>query len=146
MTRLEKSFGVCANWSIWLQAYLHNRTQTVRTGQSLSSAIPLTSKVSIESVLGPILFSTYVSFICNIITNHSLRHQQYGDYLQLFISLSASHRSSSILQLEFCLYLKFTNGSVWMDCVWIQTNLKLSSSVIETTLTNLSWTPAHRCR
>ena len=104
MIRLDESFGVHGNALLWQQTPQSN---TVRTGQSSSSAIPLSSGAPQGLVLEPILFSAYISPLCHIITNHSLHHQQYADDLQLFISLSATDLSSSSSNL---VYLIFTTG------------------------------------
>jgi len=49
------------------------------------------------SVLGPILFSTYVSPIGSIAASHNLLRQQYADDTQFFISLSSPNCSADVI-------------------------------------------------
>jgi hypothetical protein len=103
LSRLQTSFGITGNSLSWLSSYLSNRSQLVRIGQSASSLTFLTSGVPQGSVLGPILFSLYVSPIGHIVSNHGIDHQQYADDTQLYISLSARNYLSGITKLETCL-------------------------------------------
>lgn len=103
LSRLETSFGVSGSALSWLSSYLSNRTQTVRIGQSSSSIANLVSGVPQGSVLGPVLFSIYISPIGQIVSGHGISHQQYADDTQLYISLSKSNPAIGISQLETCL-------------------------------------------
>jgi len=103
LSRLETSFGVSGSALSWLSTYLSNRTQTVRIGQSSSSINNLVSGVPQGSVLGPVLFSIYISPIGQIVSGLGISHQQYADDTQLYISLSKSNPEIGISQLETCL-------------------------------------------
>jgi len=103
LSRLETSFGVSGSALSWLSTYLSNRSQIVRIGQSSSSVTILVSGVPQGSVLGPVLFSIYISPIGQIISGHGISHQQYADDTQLYISLSKSNPAIGISQLETCL-------------------------------------------
>jgi hypothetical protein len=52
------------------------------------------------SVLGPILFSVYVSPLGRIISSHDINHQQYADDTQLYLALSTTDPHFGISQLE----------------------------------------------
>ena len=69
----------------WLQSYLTNRTSSVRIGLHCSSSVTRTTGVPQGSVLGPLLFTAYVSPIAHL---YSIDQQQYADDTQLFIALS----------------------------------------------------------
>ena len=103
LSRLETSFGVSGSALSWLSSYLSNRSQIVRIGQSSSSITNLVSGVPQGSVLGPVLFSIYISPIGQIVSGHGISHQQYADDTQLYISLSKSNPAIGISQLETCL-------------------------------------------
>ncbi len=105
LSRLHTSFGIRGLALSWLSSYLSNRSQLVRIGQSSSSLVPLSSGVPQGSVLGPILFSIYISPLGQIISDQNILHQQYADDTQLYISLSPSNPNSGISQLESCLAL-----------------------------------------
>ena len=103
LSRLRTSFGITGPALSWLASYLSNRTQLVRIGQSSSPPVRLDSGVPQGSVLGPILFSVYVSPLGNIISSQNILHQQYADDSQLYIALSPSDPQPGIAQLESCL-------------------------------------------
>jgi hypothetical protein len=103
LSRLQTSFGISGTTLSWLSSYLSDRTQLVRIGQSSSSPAHLDSGVPQGSVLGPLLFSIYISPVGNIISNFGILHQQYADDTQLYISLSATDPQPGILKLESCL-------------------------------------------
>lgn len=103
LSRLSTSFGVSGTALSWLKSYLSNRYQTVRMGQSSSPEVLLTTGVPQGSVLGPILFSVYISPVGQIASCHGLRHQQYADDTQLYIALSPVNFHDPIAKLEKCL-------------------------------------------
>lgn len=78
---------------------MFNRSQVVKIGNSSSTTSLLTTGVPQGSVLGPVLFTAYVSPIGHIASAHNLLHQQYADDTQLFVSLSSAS-ASDITKLE----------------------------------------------
>jgi hypothetical protein len=102
-SRLKTSFGISGTALSWITSYLSGRCQLVRIGQSSSVPAPLTTGVPQGSVLGPILFSIYISPIGELVTGHGISHQQYADDTQLYISLSVQNPIFGINQLERCL-------------------------------------------
>jgi len=55
------------------------------------------------SVLGPILFSLYISPITDLVLQYSVSLQQYADDIQLYIACSVSDAASALSTLESCL-------------------------------------------
>ena len=103
LSRLSTSFGLSGSALAWLKSYLSDRTQSVRIAQSHSPLKPCSSGVPQGSVLGPLLFSLYISPIGNLISDHGVLHQQYADDTQLYISLSSSQPFYPLSKLECCL-------------------------------------------
>ena len=67
LDRLNESFGVSGIAHSWLSSYLSNRHQSVRTGQSESPRTRCPTGVPQGSVLGPLLFTCYISPISSIV-------------------------------------------------------------------------------
>ena len=72
LSRLNTSFGISDDTLFWLQSYLTNRTSSVRIGRHCSSSVTCTTGVPQGSVLGPLLFTAYVSPIAGIAHLHSI--------------------------------------------------------------------------
>jgi hypothetical protein len=103
LKRLSTSFGVIGSAHNWLNSYLSDRSSSVRIGSSSSCALSSTCGVPQGSVLGPVLFSIYISPIANIVSQFNVCQQQYADDTQLMIFLSPSDFDTSILNLQQCL-------------------------------------------
>jgi hypothetical protein len=59
--RLKSRFGICGAALSWFRSYLTSRTQYVKVNGKTSASTPLLQGVPQGSVLGPLLFSLYVS-------------------------------------------------------------------------------------
>ena len=94
----------------WITSYLSDRSQFVRLGQSSSSTSACTTGVPQGSVLGPILFSLYISPISVIASKHSITQQQYADDTQLYTAISPAKTPLHSMILK-SVYSLFTPGS-----------------------------------
>ena len=137
LNRLQASFGVTGYTLSWLSSYLSNRSQTVRIGQSTSASTLLESGVPQGSVLGPILFSLYVSPIGQLVSSFGIEHQQYADDTQLYISLCSSNHTSGITKLESCL----TSLNSWFHLNGLCLNPTKSDAILFGTHQRLSRFP-----
>ena len=88
LNRLSVGFGVSGSVLTWFKSYLTDRYQWVRVGQASSSHTLCHTSVPQGSVLGPILFSCYVSPISFIASTFGVGIQQYADDTQLYVSLT----------------------------------------------------------
>ena len=85
--RLEHTFGITGSALLWLRSYVNNRSQSVRVGGDTSTITLCESGVPQGSVLGPLLFTLYVSPAANVISKFAVNHLQYADDTQLYIAL-----------------------------------------------------------
>ena len=107
LDRLHSSFGICNTVHDWLSSYLGIRKQFVSLGHSRSITATYTTDVPQGSVLGPILFCLFVSPFAQIVTKCWVRHQQYADDTQLYISISRNN-TSKLHDREDCLLSLFS--------------------------------------
>ena len=95
-------FGISGMALVWIQSYLNQRTQLVRIGEEKSQVSAVTIGVPQGSVLGPFLFSTYVSPISDIISSHGVQFHQYADDTQLYTAIKSETDEHSLQNLELC--------------------------------------------
>ena len=101
--RLEKRFGVTGTALTWFKSYLDSRYQMVNISDAQSSPSLLSSGVPQGSVLGPLLFTLYISPIEDIIKACGINCVFYADDSQLYITIESCTQLSSVKNLENCL-------------------------------------------
>lgn len=87
----------------WIESYLSERYQSVRAGQASSPCTLCHTGVPQGSVLGPLLFSCYISPISSLASSFGVNSQQYADDTQLYIALTASDLAAELSRLSSCL-------------------------------------------
>ena len=88
LRRLRYTFGVSGPALSWIASYLVSRKQSVRVGEEQSSTTACEYGVPQGSVLGPLLFSLYMSPIARVIGSFGIEHAQYADDTQLYVALT----------------------------------------------------------
>ena len=83
LLRLESDFGVCGLASVWIRSDITGRSCYVAIGDLRSYVWSCDSGVPQGSVLGPVIFSAFVSPISRIMESHGIRFHQYADDTQL---------------------------------------------------------------
>ena len=95
LNRLQTEFGFEGSALDWVASYLQGRMQYVKLDRHSSSHIEVNTGVPQGSVLGPILFTTYISPIDNIAKQYDTFFHRYADDTHLHISLSPSNPISN---------------------------------------------------
>ena len=96
MSRLGKTFGISGLPLTWLESYLADQDQFVRIEGDSSRKLPCEFGVLQGSVLGPMLFTLYVSPVGDVIERLGLHHHQYADDTQLYVSFKTSDRHTAM--------------------------------------------------
>merc|ERR1711972_178376 len=85
LKRLKFNFGINHKALDWFSSYLQNRSYKVKINNTLSDGTKLNYGVPQGSILGPILFSLYITEINNIISSHNLSCHFYADDIQIYL-------------------------------------------------------------
>ena len=100
LNRLRTRFGFDGTVLNWIESFLCGRSQRVCIdGSMVSEAKPLTFGVPQGSILGPMLFSLYVTPLEDIILNHGCNTMIYADDTQIYISCN---NLNTVSMLESC--------------------------------------------
>lgn len=124
--RLEHMLGLKEQALQWFESYLTGRDQRVVVKGETSKPFQLTCGVPQGSVLGPVLFTLYVSPLGDIVRKHGVEFHLYADDTQIYISLEPANpdnHTASFSQLNRCVH-DISN--------WMKTNkLKLNDDKTE---------------
>jgi len=103
LNRLHSTFGIFEATLQWITSYLTNRSQYVKLGNSLSNHKLYASGLPQGSVLGPLIFTIYVSPFASLLSHWGAIQHQYTDNTQLSISISQSSATADLHTLESAL-------------------------------------------
>ena len=124
--RLDSVFGVTGCALSWLKSYLSDRTQATVIGDLHSDPVPLACGVPQGSVLGPVLFITYIQPLARLIDSHPLSHATYADDTQIHCHGPVSTVGALIHDTELCV----EQVKTWMA----ENKLKLNDEKTEAVL------------
>ena len=102
INRLESQFGVDRGASCWLRSYLTDKQQFVKLGDHLSTTTQCASGVPQGSVLGPLLFTAYVSPVGELIESHGVSYHQFADDTQLLVAMNVTDAGPALEKLANC--------------------------------------------
>lgn len=100
--RLELSYGVSGTALDLVNSYLHGRSQVVNVNGQCSPSAQCVIGVPQGSVLGPLLFSAFISPIANVTKSFGVEQHQYADDTSLFITVSRDDRVTQVQRLSEC--------------------------------------------
>ena len=100
LSRLQTSFVISGLALAWFHSYIEVCSQYVRIGCSTSQVL-CAPRVSQGSVLGPVLFSLFISPIAHIVSSYDLLQQQYADDTQLYVTID--NYDTLVVKLDLCL-------------------------------------------
>ena len=134
LKRLLERFGVGNLCLEWFESYLTNRHQFVYISGTSSPIVQCPCGVPQGSVLGPLLFSLYVSPMTEVIDSSGFRFHQYADDTQLYIPFTANNLAIGLKELEDCtLALRD-----WLAYNYLQLNPSKSEAILVGTRQQIS--------
>ena len=95
--------GITAVVHKWFESYLTDRHQSVTIENVTSKPHLLQFGVPQGSVLGPLLFTIYISPLGKLIRQHNLEFHQYTDDNQLYLAFSHNDSLSAVSSIETCI-------------------------------------------
>jgi hypothetical protein len=125
-SRLQNTFGLSGPALSWIHSYLSSRCQVVKLGKHSSSPQACDSGVPQGSVLGPLLFTIYVSPIASLLSQLGVCQHQYADDTQLYIAISASSAAANLKVLESALSCL----SFWFSQNYLALNPEKSDAIL----------------
>ena len=99
ISRLVNQFGVDGGASGWLRSYLTDRSQYVKLGEHSSATTRCVSGVPQGSVLGPLLFTAYVSPVLDLIESFNVSYHQFADDTQLLVAMKVDDATPALERL-----------------------------------------------
>ena len=91
------TYGISGDLYQWILTFLHDRKQTVRVDNILSSFINVTSGVPQGSVIGPTLFLLFINDVCDIFGDLNVMCKLYADDLKLYTTYNLSETHVDVL-------------------------------------------------
>jgi len=96
--KLNNHFNFSSSATRLIKSYLTERTQSVCIGSSKSTLLPLRSGVPQGSILGPLIFNTYINDLPTVLNNCEIN--MYADDVQLSFKCKTSQLDSGIFALN----------------------------------------------
>ena len=126
LSSMNSQLGVKGTALQWFRSYLNNHIQSVIVNNVVSSPSPLKFGVPQGSVLGPLLFCTYMIPLGDIIRKHGMMFHIYADDTQIYCFFNAKIPSTADLALDK-MRACIKQIRAWM----IQSRLKLNDDKTE---------------
>ena len=134
INKLEQQFGVTGNALLWFKSYLDSRSYKIKINNTLSKLQYLSYGVPQGSILGPVLYSLYITEIESITKFYNINIHIYADDILLYTDYKY------ISNLKLCLleihrwasnnYLKLNNNKTQLICLSPKRNTISKPSVI----------------
>jgi len=99
-SRLQSDVSIDGKALAWIPSYPSDRHSFVQVGRSAACQQPCIAGVPQGSVLGPLLFTAYISPIGRVVRGFGVNHHTYADDTQLYVEMADG---GSLDQLSRCI-------------------------------------------
>ena len=135
---LQSSIGLDGIALSWFMSYLSERTEYVALGKARSQTHTVTCGVPQGSVLGPTLFTLYMTPLGRIIRKHGIAFHCYADDTQLYLRLRPTPTTPQpLVTLHSCL----EEIEAWMKTNYLQLNWSKTQAIQVGTVNQINSTP-----
>ena len=125
LQRMRVRFGLGDDAIKWMTSYLDKRIQKVKVGSSVSPGTIMKCGIPQGSVLGPIMFSMYITPLQDIARKFHVHTHQYADDCQLYVEFMTAAEESK-QKIEQCV----NSISGWMAANRLKLNETKTELVI----------------
>ena len=129
--RLHTDFGFTDTGLQWFSSYLTDRTHYVSLSNHCSAHASVHSGIPQGSVLGPILFTMYITPLSAIIESHSIIHHSFADDLQLQMSAPPDRISELLHSMQSCI----SDVKAWATANMLRFNDKTELMLVTSKIT-----------
>lgn len=131
LNRLHQTIGLTDTALNWFKSYLTGRTEYISLGSTRSRQHIVTCGVPQGSVLGPLLFITYILPLGHIISRYGVSFHCYADDTQLYMK-SGTHNSaaSSLSSPSSALTACLEEIKAWMNLNFLQLNSSKTEAIL----------------
>ena len=99
LLRKQQQIGITSSSLEWFHSYLTGRSQRVQIMDTVSASLPLKYGVPQGSILGPVLFTTYVNDLLAVSAH--CKSARYVDDSKLYLFFSLSRHKLCIPSIEW---------------------------------------------
>ena len=103
LNRLRDGFGIDGLALSWIESYLHRRQHWVKVGSAQSPPVLCDRGVPQGSVLGPLLFTAFISPIARVAARHNISQRQYADDTQVYMKFTNASMAAQVDSMQACL-------------------------------------------
>ena len=110
----------------WFANYFRDRSQSVAVENICSSVLQIDCGVPQGSVLGPLLFTTYLIGLGSVIESHGVKYKAYADDIQLYMTTATTDLTASAHKMEECI----TSVQRWLTERLLVLNLAKTEAIL----------------
>ena len=115
---LHDEYGVREMELSWFRKYLEDRTHCVKIDSKTSATIPPQSGVPQGPVLGPVMFTLYITLMQRIFQRHGIKYHKYTDDIQLYMRRTIQLHQATKWKLRGASQTVLGKSGDGRRCVW----------------------------